>query len=121
MRKRKILVVDDEPGVTRLMKLVLPIYEVCEENNPSNALDTALKFQPDLILLDVIMPDMHGGTVAARIREEPSLSGVPIVFLTAIVSQSQVTADATINGFPFLAKPVRRDAVIECIKRHLGE
>ena len=121
MGKKRILLVDDEPGFTRLLRLVLPRYEICEENDSRRAVATAQSFHPDLILLDVIMPDMDGGTVAAQIREDKSLRNVPIVFLTAVVSEKEVADHGTIGGFPFLAKPVTKEKLVDCIKQYLPD
>ncbi len=120
MSKKKILLVDDESGFTRLLRLTLPAYEVREENNPLKALQTAKDFQPDMIFLDVIMPEADGGTIAAQIREEPTLKNVPIVFLTAIVSKDEAQNRREVGGCEFLAKPVSRDQVEACIRKHLG-
>ena len=93
--KKRILVVDDQPRNTRLMKLYLEQtndYVVREENNANAALATAEEFQPHLILLDVMMPDLDGGELAISFRANPKLKAVPIVFLTAAItnrSQSQ--------------------------------
>jgi len=68
MNMKRILVIDDEPSITLNLKLTLESggdYEVLGENNPANALAAAQTFQPDLILLDVMMPDLDGGDVAA--------------------------------------------------------
>ena len=82
---------------------------------------TALDFKPDLILLDIIMPEMDGGTLAAKIKEEPSLRFVPIVFLTAIVSSKEADGRKTIDGHPCLAKPVTKDKLVECINQYLPD
>ncbi|MGI8432663.1 MAG: response regulator, partial [Chthoniobacterales bacterium] len=80
---------DDEEGFTRLTRLTLTDYEIHEENRSARALETAQIFEPDLILLDVMMPEFDGGDVAAQIRADPKLKEVPIVFLTAIVTQKE--------------------------------
>ena len=121
MSKKRILLVDDESGFTRLLRLVLPAYEICEENNPLKALATARTFHPDLVLLDVIMPEIDGGTLASEFRADPQLAKVPIIFLTAIVSASEAENSKTIGGFPFLAKPITKDKLVECINRHLPD
>ncbi|MEO6788961.1 MAG: response regulator [Chthoniobacteraceae bacterium] len=120
MSKKKILLVDDESGFTRLLRLTLPAYEIREENNPLKALQTAKDFKPDMIFLDVIMPDIDGGTVASQMKEDPALKDVPIVFLTAIVSKDETGTRGKIGGCDFLAKPVSRDQIVECIRKHLG-
>src|SRR6266850_3746679 len=110
MTKRKILLVDDEPVFTRVMRAYLEDtgkFEVCMENDPTRVLSAARRFKPDLILLDVIMPDMDGGEVAYQLKADPGMSKVPIIFLTAVVSKEDVSRHGSvIGGNPFLAKPV---------------
>src|SRR6266699_1270588 len=89
-QKKRILVVDDRVSDTTFIKLALEStndYVVCEENDAEAAISTAEEFQPDLILLDVMMPGMDGGELAFRFRENPRLGSVPIVFLTAAVTK----------------------------------
>lgn len=120
MHKHRILIVDDEVGFTRLVKLVLRRYDICEENNPRRALQTALEFRPQLILLDVVMPGIDGGNLAARFQDDPILRHVPIVFLTAVVSKDEAGDSARhIAGYSFLAKPVCPDVLERCIEEHL--
>jgi putative two-component system response regulator len=119
MSKKKILLIDDEKGLTRLVKLAIPQYEVREENDPTRALETAREFQPDLILLDVVMPTMDGGDVAAQFKSDPALAEVPIVFLTAIVTPKPGQPEQSIGGYPFIAKPVSSKKLTEAIEKHL--
>jgi len=119
---KKILIVDDEAGFTRLMKLTVQktgLYEVFEENDGARALETARRVRPDLILMDIVMPNVDGGDAAAMIRRDPELVNIPIVFLTAIVSKKEAVPGELIGGFPFLSKPVSLDALLACIKEHL--
>ena len=122
--KKRILVVDDQATNTRLLKLYLEQtndYVVREENDPKAALSAAEEFQPHLILLDVMMPGMDGGELAARMRASLRLKGVPIIFLTAAVTKGEVeTGHGQLGGFPFLAKPVVLSEVLACLKHHLG-
>jgi len=94
-------------------------YVVCEENDGGCAWKAASEFKPHLIFLDIVMPTIDGGQIASQIRSDPFLKDVPIVFLTAIVSQKNVSEDALINGFPFIAKPVTLESLIRCIKNLL--
>jgi two-component system, OmpR family, response regulator len=119
--KKRIFIVDDESGFTRLLKLTLERtgkYIVREENEGTEAWLAAREFKPDMIFLDIVMPKIDGGEVAQQIRSDPVLARVPIVFLTAIVSDRETTRE--IGGFPFLAKPVSLDAITTCIENHLG-
>jgi two-component system OmpR family response regulator len=123
-KKKRILVVDDEPSITRLLKLNLEQtgdYEVATENVSKAALATAEEFRPDLILLDVMMPDLDGGGLAGKFQASPTMKGVPIVFLTAAVTREEVRArGGLVGGLPFLAKPVNLHEVLGCLERHLG-
>ena len=122
-KKKRILIVDDDVASTRLLKLNLEqanAYEVRVENGPEEALATAQEFQPHLIILDVMMPRIFGGDVAARFRADETLRQTPILFFTAAVGKKRVVEhDGVIGGFPFLAKPADLPSVIECIEKQL--
>jgi len=122
--KKRILVVDDRASDSRLVKLCLERtndYAVREENDAKAALSAAEAFQPHLILLDVMMPGMDGGELAASFQASPKLKAVPIVFLTAAVTKGEVEAGrGKVGGFPYLAKPVVLEEVVACLKQHLG-
>ncbi len=125
MAKKKILVVDDEASLTRMLRRNLEAtgkYEVREENSGALAYASAQEFQPDLIMLDVAMPDVDGGEVAARILDDENLKNIPIVFLTAILKKEEAeSTGSNIAGRTFLAKPVKLDDLITCIENKLGE
>ena len=121
--KKRVLIIDDESGFTRLLKLTLERtkkYTVREQNDATKALETAREFQPDLILLDIVMPKADGGDVAREITADPRLKKTKIVFLTAIVSKKEAVSGNRIGGFPFMAKPVSLDALVKCIEENLG-
>ncbi|HET7791185.1 MAG TPA: response regulator [Gemmatimonadales bacterium] len=124
MAKKKILLVDDEVIITRTLKVYLDgtgSYEVRAENDPTKALKAARDFKPDLILLDVVMPDLEGGQVAEQIRGDEALKATPIIFLTSLVQREEVRqSGGHIGGFPFLAKPIDPALVIEVIESVLG-
>lgn len=122
--KKRIFIVDDEPSITRLLKLNLEAteqYVVQTENVADRALASAEEFRPHLILLDVLMPELDGGQLASRFQASPNLAGVPIVFLTAAATKKEVYArGGKVGGLPFLAKPVDLDEVLACLRQHLG-
>src|SRR6266480_7889763 len=83
----RILIIDNNRDFTDSAKLGLERtgrYSVWEENEPARAHQTAQRVKPDLILLDIAMPEIDGGEVAARIESDPALHRIPIVFLTAL-------------------------------------
>jgi CheY-like chemotaxis protein len=115
--KQRILIVDDESGLVRLMKLVLEKtdrYQVHGETDPTAALGAAMSFQPDLILLDLIMPGMDGRELAERFRATEGLQTKPIIFVSAIVSKREGIA-ARIAGFPAISKPIGMKELIELV------
>jgi len=118
----RILVIDDEPTFTRLMKLNLEAtakYVVAVENDPSQALRTALSFRPDLVLLDVMMPNLDGGDIANLFRTDKILRNVPVIFLTATVKHVEVNANqGCIGGLQFLPKPVVLAELLEFLGEH---
>ena len=118
--KKKILVVDDESRITRMIQRNLEVtgnYEVQTENDSLSVLATARKFEPDLVVLDVMMPGMDGGEVLAQLREDPKLHHLPVIFLTAIVTQEETGHQgAEIGGRFFLAKPVKTEDLIVAIE-----
>ena len=122
--KKRILVVDDEVALTRIIKLNLERtgnYEVRTENRGSMAIPAAKEFRPDLIFLDVMMPDMGGDDIAALLNEDPILSNIAFVFMTAIVTKEETQSKTTkIGGNLFLAKPVKTEELIATIEQVLG-
>ena len=123
MCMKRILVVDDEPSVTRNLKLSLESgggYDVFAENHAANALTAARIFRPDLILLDVIMPGMDGGDVAARLRADPLLRDTPVIFLTALVSNEETDGHEIVSGGEtFLAKPLDISELKKTLEDHI--
>ena len=121
---KKILVVDDERNITAFLKTYLEDtgrYEVRTENTGEGALQAALRFKPDLMLLDIMMKDMSGDELAEKFRADPVFFRIPIIFLTGIVTKEEVQANGgKIGGFPYLAKPiVDIRELTECIEANI--
>jgi DNA-binding response OmpR family regulator len=121
--KKRILIIDDEVSFGRMVKMNLEktgAFEVRVENRAAAAVPAAREFRPDLVLLDVIMPNMDGGDVAKQIKRDRTLRGTPIVFLTATVSKREAGEGGFSSGGElFLAKPVSVEALIACINEHV--
>jgi CheY-like chemotaxis protein len=120
--KPRILVIDDNRDFTYSAKLGLERtgrYSVWEENEPARAHQTAQRVLPDLILLDIAMPETDGGEVAARIESDPILHRTPVVFLTALVTKAEARSGLEIQGHPFLAKPISIPELVVGIERYL--
>ena len=123
MKTKRILLVDDEIGFTRLFKLNLeqrPEYEVRIENGAEQAVSAAREFRPDIVLLDVVMPRMIGSDVAARLRADAELRETPIVFLSAVAGRkSGERPTRALDGYPFISKPASLEDLIEGIERNI--
>ena len=120
--KACILIIDNNRDFAHSAKLALERtgrYFVYEENDASKAHQTAQGLKPDLILLDIAMPEADGGEVAARIESDPTLHRIPIVFLTALVTKAETKSGLQIQGHPFLAKPIHVPELINAIEENL--
>jgi CheY-like chemotaxis protein len=120
--QKRILIVDDESGFTRLLKLTLEgtgKFIVREENDGRKALVAAQAFKPEIIFLDIVMPEVDGGDVAKEIRADPVFASTPIIFLTAIASKKEEEDGKHINGYPFISKPVSLETIVACVESNL--
>lgn len=123
MDKKRILVVDDDRAFSQMLKLNLEHagpYDIRVENSGARAMVTAREFRPHLILLDVIMPEVDGGDVAAQLKEDAELKDIPIVFLTALVSgQENVTGGLIRSGYRFIGKLASEQEILQCIEENI--
>lgn len=104
---KRILVVDDEPDVTELLgyRLRRDGYEVEIINDPLLIMGKAREFNPDLFILDIMMPELDGLKICRMIRSDPKLSSTPIVFLTARGETDDRIKGLESGGDDYIAKP----------------
>jgi len=123
--KKKVLVIDDEDNFLKLVKLNLEQtgkYEVRVEDKGSQGLSAAQEFKPDLIFLDIMMPDVSGEEVIRQLKADPNVKSIPVVFLTAIVTKDDSSSrGGVIGGHPFIAKPVSVEELVDCIEKNISE
>lgn len=120
--KRRVLIVDDDPDSTHLVKILLEktgSYVVLEENDAEKAHQSARNFRPDAILMDIMMPKTDGSEVAVQIEADPELRSTPIIFLTALVTEPETKAGLRIEGHRSLAKPINIPQLIDQIEESL--
>ena len=124
-KKQKILIIDDEEDLCHFVKLNLERtgrFNVLVATRAQAGIDLAKINQPDLILLDIRMPDMDGSQVAENLLLEPTTAKIPIVFLTALAQKKEVaSAEGVIGGRTFIAKPVSPQELIARIEIVLGK
>ena len=107
-RLSRILLVEDDPDIQTVTSLALGSFggfEVRVCGSAQDAVGAATRFEPDLILLDVMMPGMDGLDILAALRRHPSLSAVPVIFLTARVQPHEVARYRELGSLAVIAKP----------------
>jgi len=120
--KTTIQIIDDNVALTTLLAKTLSKfgYDPVVENNPLLAINTARHFLPDLILLDVMMPERDGGRVLADLRADLSLRYIPVVLLTGIAREAQALADTGGIKSIILSKPVQLKELVNTIESQLA-
>jgi two-component system, NtrC family, sensor kinase len=116
-----ILVVDDTPANVRILTdaLVKHGYEICSAMSGDRALEIVQDFVPDLILLDVMMPEMDGYTVCQRLKERPETHDIPVMFLSAIDNPSDKVRAFQVGGIDYITKPFHLDEVIARVSQQI--
>jgi two-component system phosphate regulon response regulator PhoB len=106
-KPRKILIVDDEPDVADLVAYHLKAkgYQVETVNDPTASIGAARSFLPDLLILDIMMPDLNGMQICRIIRADPRLQQVPIIFLTAKAEESDRISGFETGCDDYICKP----------------
>ena len=110
----RILVVDDVISNVLLLKILLTNekFQVLTANNGTSCIETAKKEHPDLILLDVMMPDISGFDTATELKKIPETSDIPIIFLTALNSPADLVHGFQVGANDFLTKPFNKEELI---------
>jgi len=125
IEKKKILIIDDEEDCCFFVKQNLERtgeFEVIIANCGEKGINLAKEKNPDLILLDIIMPDMMGEHVAAELQNDSKTKNIPIVFLTAVITKEEINGDSMkyIGGCFFISKPVDPKELAGSIKKVLS-
>jgi len=104
----RVLLVEDDRNVRRVAQLALEMVgkmKVCACESGAQALAAVNDFRPQLVLLDVMMPDMDGPAVLKRLREQPDTASIPIVFLTAKVQNEELRQLRALGALDIISKP----------------
>ncbi len=104
----RILYVEDDPDIQAVAQLALEAiggFTVYLSDSGADGLETAVREQPDLILLDVMMPGMDGPTTLASLRADPELMDIPVIFVTAKVQPAEVEHFTSLGALGVIAKP----------------
>jgi DNA-binding response OmpR family regulator len=114
----KILIIDDEEATVQLISILLEKrgFEPIKAYRAEDGLRKAYRYQPDLVLLDIMMPDMDGWEVCKRLRE---MSDVPIIFLTARGDVKDIVRGLEMGSDDYVLKPFDNDELIARVRAHL--
>ena len=118
-----VLIVDDEPAITTVLMLRLQAagYDVKHALNGLAGVEAARIERPDVIILDLRMPDIDGIEVKRRLRTDPALAHIPVIYLTAHVPADVKQRGFALDGSFYLAKPINVPDVIRAIELVAGE
>ena len=110
----KILIVDDVVSNVLLLKILLTNekFQVCTANCGNMCIEQARAEKPDLILLDVMMPDISGFDTAVILKKDPELKDIPIIFLTALNSPADLVKGFQVGANDFLSKPFNKEELV---------
>jgi CheY-like chemotaxis protein len=120
--KSRILIVDNDAQFADRVRLLLEAtgnYIACAVNDPRRALETARSFKPDLVVVDLIMPQADGLEVAAQLEADWVLHAVPIVFMTALITPEEARDGRRTNGHRIVPKPTRGFDLIKVVEENL--
>lgn len=123
MSKKKILVVEDEESLLKLESILLTSkgYEVIGVPNGKAALEAIDQQQPDLVLLDIMLPEIDGFEVCRRIKSNQQTKDIPVIMLTAKKSREDMTRGEKVGADWYITKPFKSAMVIETIQRFLAK
>ncbi len=123
MTKKKILIVEDEESLLKLESILLTSkgYEVKGVSSGQAALDALESVRPDLILLDIMLPEIDGFEVCRRIKSAPDTRHIPIIMLTAKKSREDMARGEQVGADWYITKPFKSAMVIETIQRFLAK
>ncbi|KUM53394.1 two-component system response regulator [Rheinheimera sp. EpRS3] len=119
--KQTLLLVDDEPTNLRVLRTILQDdYRLLFAKSGEEALQLVQQQQPDLILLDVMMPGMTGYDVCARLKASPATQRLPVIFVTALKDEIDETKGFAVGAVDYITKPVSPAVVRARVKTHLS-
>ena len=121
--KKKVLLVDDAKTVLLAEQMMLTGqgFELLTAQNGAEALEMISKHSPDLILLDIIMPEMNGIECCRRVKSNPSTKGIPIIMVTTKGEPEKLEASLSAGCDDYLTKPINKMQLLTKIKNHMSQ
>ena len=120
IKKHRILIVDDEnSNLAALTHILSPDYTVYAARNGKEALSAAKKFLPDVILLDIVMPDMDGYAVISELKSSEVTKNIPVIFLTGNIDPQDEAKGLSLGAVDYVIKPFSRGRLLKLVEMHL--
>jgi len=117
-KRLKVLVVDDDPSIVTVVAEILrgEGFDVLEATGGEQGLELARMGSPDVVLLDIMMPDIGGFEVYRRLRLDPEIENIPVLFLTASMKPEYISRSADIGVNGYIIKPFSPPALVNALK-----
>jgi two-component system phosphate regulon response regulator PhoB len=119
---KKLLIVDDEDGLRSLVRMTLDSegYQILEAQEGGHALELARAHHPDLVLLDVMLPDLSGFEICRQIKSDPLMASTTVLMLTAKAQESDLGEAETAGADGYFVKPFSPIALMQRVESILG-
>ncbi len=119
---KKILICDDDPAILRVLEVNLEVegYEVLLAHHGEEAYEVALANDPDLIILDIMMPRLDGYQTCEKLKETDQTKDIPVVFLSAKAQQSDIDRGKSYGVADYLTKPFDPSDLLDVVERLVG-
>ncbi|HBF43897.1 MAG TPA: two-component system response regulator [Desulfobacteraceae bacterium] len=123
MNKKRVLIVDDEQDIVESIKFTLELEDIecLEAYDGEEALAKAKKENPDLIILDIMLPKMNGYKVARLLKFDESYKNIPVIMLTARTQQSDIELGEETGANEYVTKPFDMDMLVALVKKYLSK
>lgn len=125
MANAKVLIVDDEEEILNLLykKLSAYGYQVILATRGKEAVTKTKLYSPHVILMDIVLPDIHGSEVVQQLKEDPTTDHIPVIFLSGIVTKDPETGESTVRvgnqEYPAIPKPCTMEELLKEIRKFI--
>ncbi len=123
MPKGRILICDDDPSILRLLQVNLELedYEVLSGRDGQEGYDIAVAEHPDLVILDIMMPNLDGYGACKKLKANPEVADIPVLFLSAKAQEEDMQEGLDLGAAAYLTKPFDPEDLSDTIERLIGE
>lgn len=119
MKEKKIFILEDDPGMLALMQAILePHYRVCCFERPNPMLEQITKERPNLLILDLMLPDLDGRSIQMALYKSKATQRIPIIICTALANTKRVF-EGQLNVVAFVHKPVLPNDLLQVVQQAL--